>query len=1063
MVMAALPFVGRHLELASLRETCAAHGAVVVVGAAGIGKSRLIAELSSDPSLTCVTAVGAPELQTSPYAVFRTLALQWERLLDPVSLGWSDNQLQNLSPLFPSLQSSDASVDGNAEERRQGLWLSSLRYLDALAASHAQPLVVVVEDLHAVDSSSLRLFGWLASQSLPISMIATSRPDAPTVVSQLPTIALRPLALAAIRSIQDQTSIAPVKAETLLELTGGVPLRIHEWVLGASLEGSAHAHGALLERVLQGCSPAAREALHLAAVFPGRIDSYLLAAVLDLSESGANDALSELASRGVMAHDRDGSWSFHHDSYRASLLDRLDVATRRSIERRLINGLRNQLGDRPELLTRIAAIATALGDDRIEAARLHLAAGQYAMSQLAPLAARDHFDAAVDLVEPTDNISLLLDATLSLGLVLATLSDSQTSRVLSKVYPLADGANNGDAFARAALAEPAGLGHIGTPMMTDHLVVARLRSALSRVQDHGLRARLITALAVHQHSSLSEHDYFSMLDDAEQIADGRTDSSLDSTILAARVGARRSLLATPAEDQVTASLQRLDPFDRDALPMVDLAVMLACRAGRLSTAEDLIRRYEEEFAPLPIVAQWSILRARTAIAFARGSVEVARTLSLEALQVTTDTRLDSVALEHFGFQIAAMLRERRKMAEARPTIETWVSEHPSYAAFRASRAWLYADLGDVSAARSDLEVFFAQDLVELRSRIEGPISIAMGLCAAFTIGGDDIGHWCEQGYQLLEPLANEWLLVGRGSLIEGPVVRVMALASSALGNVDRALAENDEAQRLAQASGSLLFVWHAIRDRGLILRNAGRFVEAATALRDAANRYRSAGLTQQADWLDGLAHAPPDTVTPDAGTGTSTSAQGEFRRDHKVWHVGLHDEAAICRHLKGMSMIASLLGSPGRQVAAGVLAAVGDDSSVQPEHVALRTESRQPVVDDQAVQAYRQRLDEIVTELDRADRRGDADLSERLSAEFEAITSELASTHGLGTRRRTMTTEDERARVRVNKAIRSAIRRIGEQAPGLAQHLERSIDTGLFCSYRPDPVHNVEWTLHQSS
>ncbi len=1064
MVMPTLPFVGRQLELASLRETCAEASTAIVVGGAGLGKSRLVAELSSDPDLICFVGVGAPELQTSPYAVFRTLALQWGRLLDPQSLGWSNNQLQNLGPLFPVLQAGGQSDDHRSEERRQGLWLSLLRYFDALAASQPKPLALIVEDLHAVDDSSLSLFAWLSSQPLDIAMIATSRPEAPGLVAKLPTIGLRPLGLTSVEAIQNETESTSTDAETLLRITGGVPLRLHEWVLEASLGGSTHAHGALLDRVLEGCSSPTVDALRLAAVFPGRIDAYVLALALTVPESHAVDALVDAESRGVVTQNDDGTWSFHHDSYRTSLLESLERQQRRTYERRLLHGLRNELDGRPELLGHLAKIATDLGDSRVEAAELHLAAGQYAIGQLSPLTAREHFGAAVALAESSNPGELTLKSTLALGLVLAALSDTDSSAVLAKVYPLAEAQNDGNSFARAALAEPVGLGHIGVAMMTNHLVVARLRSALSKVTDPGLRARVLAALAVQQHSSLTEHDYFSLIDRAQQVADGLTDPSLDGQILAARIGARRTMSRSVGlSKDVQSYLDRLEPFDPNALPIVDLAVMLACRSGDLGTAEGLLRRYEDEFAPLPVVAQWSVLRARTAIAFARGSVEVARTLSLDALHTTTGTRLDEVALEHFAFQIAAMLRERRKLSDARPTIETWVVEHPSYPAFRASRAWLYADLGDLAAARSDLEVFFSQDLVELRGRIEGPLSIAMALCACFVVGGDEVQEWCTQGHELLSPLADEWLLVGQGSLIEGPVIRVMALASSAQGRTERALSENAEAQRLAQQSGALLFVWHAIRDRGLILRNAGRLAEAKGALNEAIGRYRSAGLTQQADWLDAqvsemheLQPEPQDAATSDD---MASISPGKFRREHQLWHVGLDDEQAICRHLKGMPMIAALLSAPNRQVAAGVLAAVGDGARLTPQHAAIRAESVQPVVDEQAIRTYRRRLDEIVDELDRADRHGDVPASSRLTAEFDAITVELASTHGLGGRRRTMTTEDERARVRVNKAIRLAIRRVGEQAPGLAEHLERSIDTGLFCSYHPDPLRQVDWTL----
>ncbi len=1067
--MPTLPFVGRQLELASLRETCAEAGAALVVGGPGLGKSRLIAELAADPDLICVVGVGAPELQSSPYAVFRTLALQWGRLLDPQSLGWSDNQLQNLGPLFPALLGAGPSDDHSSEERRQGLWLSLVRYFDALVASQSRPLVLVVEDLHAADDSSLSLFAWLSSQPLDIAMIATSRPEAPEPVAKLSTIGLRPLGLTAIEAIQQGTDSTSTDAETLLGLTGGVPLRLHEWVLGASLGGSAHAHGALLERVLEGCDSSTVDALRLAAVFPGRIDAYVLASVLTVSESDAVEALADAETRGVMTQHRDGTWSFHHDSLRTSLLDSLDRQQRRTCERRLVDGLRNELVGRPEMLGHLAAIATDLGDNRVEAAELHVAAGQYAIGQLAPVTAREHFVAAVELAERTNRDDLVLQANLSLGLVLAALSETDAPEVLAKVYPLAEARGDSNSFARAALAEPVGLGHIGVSMVTNHLSVARLRSAGSKAIDPSLRARVLAALAVQQHSSLTEYEYFSLIDEAQAIATTVADPSLDGQILAARVGARRAIgAADDARADVQRALDRLEPFDPNALPMVDLAVMLACRSGDLGAAEDLLRRYENEFAPLPVVARWSVLRARTAIAFARGSVEMARTLSLEALHATSGTRLDVVALEHFAFQIAAMLRERRKMPDARPTIETWVAEHPAYAAFRASRAWLYADLGDLAAARSDLEVFFAQDLVELRGRIEGPVAISMALCAAFVIDGADVENWCVQGYELLRPLADEWLIVGQGSLIEGPVVRVMALASSVLGETERALEENAEAQRRAQESGALLFVWHALRDRGLMLRRAGRFSEASEVLEDVISRYRSAGLSQQADWLEderramvssSAVSAPSGVATPTPDDQETARTSGEFRRDNDVWHVALGDEVMICRHLKGMAMIAALLGAPDRPIAASALAVVGDGATLTAEHAAIRTESAQTLVDDEAVEAYRRRSDEIVDQLDRADRRGDVVASTQLQAELDEITRELASAHGLGGRRRAMTSEDERSRVRVNKAIRSSIRRIGEQAPSVALHLERSIDTGLFCSYRPDPLRRVDWTL----
>jgi hypothetical protein len=47
----------------------------------------------------------------------------------------------------------------------------------------------------------------------------------------------------------------------------------------------------------------------------------------------------------------------------------------------------------------------------------------------------------------------------------------------------------------------------------------------------------------------------------------------------------------------------------------------------------------------------------------------------------------------------------------------------------------------------------------------------------------------------------------------------------------------------------------------------------------------------------------------------------------------------------------------------------------------------------------------------------------------------------------------------VTRAIRAAIPRIGEHSPELGEHLERTIHTGRFCSYSPDPRALVDWRL----
>ena len=70
---------------------------------------------------------------------------------------------------------------------------------------------------------------------------------------------------------------------------------------------------------------------------------------------------------------------------------------------------------------------------------------------------------------------------------------------------------------------------------------------------------------------------------------------------------------------------------------------------------------------------------------------------------------------------------------------------------------------------------------------------------------------------------------------------------------------------------------------------------------------------------------------------------------------------------------------------------------------------------------------------------------------------ELTAAFGLGGRARRAGSPAERARTTVTARIRHVIRRIEVVHPALGRHLDRSIRTGTFCAYEPDPV--VIWKV----
>ncbi|HJQ06550.1 MAG TPA: hypothetical protein VJ872_13940, partial [Nocardioides sp.] len=144
----------------------------------------------------------------------------------------------------------------------------------------------------------------------------------------------------------------------------------------------------------------------------------------------------------------------------------------------------------------------------------------------------------------------------------------------------------------------------------------------------------------------------------------------------------------------------------------------------------------------------------------------------------------------------------------------------------------------------------------------------------------------------------------------------------------------------------------------------------------------------------------------------------------------------------GLTQLAVLLANPGSDVAATRLAAPAGAE-------VPREGGADEVLDRRALAAYRTRLAEIDAELEEARGWSDDGRVERLQDERDALLAELRGDLGLGGRPRRFTDEAERARVNVTRAIRSAIRRVGERAPAIGEHLERSVTTGARCRYDP--------------
>jgi tetratricopeptide (TPR) repeat protein len=254
--------------------------------------------------------------------------------------------------------------------------------------------------------------------------------------------------------------------------------------------------------------------------------------------------------------------------------------------------------------------------------------------------------------------------------------------------------------------------------------------------------------------------------------------------------------------------------------------------------------------------------------------------------------------------------------------------------------------------------------------------------------------------------------------------------------------------------------------------------EAAIARMDLAEAHRASGSEHRAALerqaartiLDGIqaapSVAPPGHVADhDAVDEQPDASVNVFRREGDYWSVSFEGHTVRVRDLKGMRYLARLLADPGREyhVLDLVAAETGSSAQLDSSHAAGLPRSALgdagESLDAQAKDAYRRRLAEIDDDLEQARAIGDAERAAQADAERDFLVQELARAFGLGGRDRRAASASERARAAVTRAVRQAMTRIAEHHPELGQHLSRTIRTGTYCAYVPDPRAPAHWRL----
>jgi tetratricopeptide (TPR) repeat protein len=333
-------------------------------------------------------------------------------------------------------------------------------------------------------------------------------------------------------------------------------------------------------------------------------------------------------------------------------------------------------------------------------------------------------------------------------------------------------------------------------------------------------------------------------------------------------------------------------------------------------------------------------------------------------------------------------------------------------------------------------------------------------------------------------------------LQRAPLLEAQVEIEIAAGDIGRARSAADELEHIAARFGSKALVAGAALAGGRVRladgdapgaelsfsravrlwNEVGAPYEAAVARLGLADAHRASGREDRAVLerraaraiLDEMEAPPPVTSHGRVEHHGPVDEQpvanpSVFRREGDHWLVVFEGVAVRVRDLKGMRYLARLLADPGREHHVLDLVAAETGSGVRVDsRRAAGLPSRSPgdageVLDERAKDAYRRRLSEIDDDIDQARAVGDAERAAQADAERDFLVRELARAFGLGGRERRAASASERARVAVTRAVRQAMARIAEHHPRLGEHLNRTIRTGTYCAYVPDPHGPAGW------
>jgi tetratricopeptide (TPR) repeat protein len=971
-------------------------------------------------------------------------------------------------------------------------------------AASVEPLLLVLDDLHAADDPSLLLLQFLTRNLLGARLLVVGtyrdvdagRPlglgDAlGQLVREGQLLNLRGLDREAVKGLIGALwGVVPSEAKVaaIHETTEGNPLFVREAVrllateatLGHPGRGGVPIPGsvrAVIQRRLTPLSADAVQVLSAAAVVGREFDVALVGPSCELPVQRVLGALSEALALGIVAEDPGavGAYRFSHSLIREVLYDQLPIPARIQLHRRVGEAIERVWGTGSgahiaELARHFAEVA-AVGEGA-KALEYTRRAGERALGMYAYEEAAAEYQQALHALKfaPPDEPARC-ELLLRLGAAQARAGSYQKateSCLLAAEISRRLGAP--EQLARAAL----GFGERQVEGgLVNRQLVALLQEALDGLgpQDSPLRARLLARLSLEftfsDETNRLESLSLEALAMARRLADPTAlRSALDTRWMAVWGPDGLEERTALAEEILRLARQtgdremELDGHASRAAGSLESGDVRAARADIAAHA-----RMAEE---LPMaIHRWAATTMRALLALLTGSFEEAERLANHALSL--QPRRPNVMFTHLD-QMALLRWERGRLEGLRDEWQGVVEQFPQ-AAF--AKAWLSladAELGDRDGARRGLRSLVEQLPQRPRNGIWLPALALASVLSACLEEPEAAGSL----YPLLLPYAGHIVAftapqpvvcLGSASFYLALLATVTARWAEAADHFEAAIQAHDRLEARPFLARTRYEYARMLLRRGQPADRSRAFWLLDQALATAS----TLGMVAVAEGIQRLQAAQARGSVPVGPGGEAAAPQisgNVFRREGEYWTVAYQGAVVRLKDAKGLHHLARLLADPGREFHATELEAAGDQAAplgprgrAEGGELAVRPDlgDAGELLDATAKAAYKARLEELQAELDEAADNNDLGRATKARQEMDFLVDELARAVGLGGRDRRAASHAERARLNATRAIRAAIAKLAQANPALGRHLSATIRTGRYCSYTPDPRAPIAW------